>query len=253
MNDNQESMCPDGRCDDMDARDVVIDGSDAYVAEHGKGRLLKGTVGKGGFLTSLNPDEADAPSVVLSPSGIGVSPQELAITGETLAEADAGKTDSAKLKGVLYMIPRPGKEHDDAAQDQSCLRGNEGQQKLKPGQHSQSGTQDQTSPSRAISAGLHCPSGIAWDGSEKHFYVADDDDADDSVRWSIFTKQKQGWVPDGLLASVPKLHRTMPKFLGIALASELHTILAAGPMGLFAFRPDGESIGTISFDEPVNR
>jgi hypothetical protein len=48
------------------------------------------------------------------------------------------------------------------------------------------------------------------------------------------------------------MHREQPKFLGIALERERHILYAAGPMGLYAFTPDGESVGRMLFDEPVS-
>jgi len=258
MNDDMEFMCPDGGCDDADARDVVIDGSDAYVVEHGKGRIFKGTLGNDGHLTSLVSDETDTPQVAFSPSGVGGSPQALAVSGETFLEGETAKADTNKTKGLLYIFPRPGKKQNEAAQNQSSSKKNEAQEKSKPDSQPAPPTIDlkdnidQEPPKPAISTGLHRPSGVVWEESGKYVYVADDDDVDDAVRWSIFEQQGKGWVPAGLLASVPKMHQGMPKFLGIALEHEKQIIFAAGPMGLYAFRHDGESIGKISFDEPVS-
>lgn len=255
MNDDLKFICPDGRCEDADARDVVIDGSDAYIAEHGKGRVFKGTLGNDGRLASMNPDETGAPQIVSSPSGVGASPEELAVSGEAIPEAEAANGGTNKPKGLLYIFPMPGKKQNEGAQNQSALKEDKGREKSKPDPQPtlQTGRTEGQAPAKpAISTGLHRPSGVVWDESGRYVYVADDDDADDVVRWSIFKHQEQGWVALGFLASVPKMHRSVPKFLGIALVPQKHIILAAGPMGLYAFRPDGESLGKMSFDEPVS-
>jgi hypothetical protein len=80
--------------------------------------------------------------------------------------------------------------------------------------------------------------------------VADVDDEQKALRWVIFKKKEEGWIPAGYLSSTPTNGRPLPKFLGLASGNGM--IFAAGPGALYAFKSDGTSMGKMVFDEPVS-
>jgi hypothetical protein len=214
--DSQDSMCPDEACENFDARDLAIEGNHIFITEHGKGKIFGRMLNEKHSVGKLEPAETDSIESIRSPSGVWVTPATLFVTVDMPPLVTTTK-DAAKTTGALYVVDRAGTQ--------------------KPVQ---------------VSAGLHRPSGVLATGAVGPVYVADDDDADDSVRWSIFEKRAQGWVPAGFLASVPKMRKSLPKFLGIGFSPKRKMIFAAGPSGLYAFSLDGASIGRMIFDEPVS-
>lgn len=209
--------CRDGKCEDLDDRDIAIAGEEAFITENGKGRIFLRKLDKGrdlGRAELWDPKWADA---LNTPSGISVTQDVVFVSTDTPSRYARGTVpDPSKKGGALYVVCRIGDCQPDL-----------------------------------IGATLQHPSGVVSRGPNGPVYVADDNE--DSVRWLIYRKvADRGWIQDGLLASVPKSGETTPRFLGIAFSSAKQMIFAAGPTGIYAFDVHGASIGRMDFDEPVS-
>jgi DNA-binding beta-propeller fold protein YncE len=246
-----EFSCPDGLCGDLGARDVALSRNNKFVAAHGNGSVLRRA--DGCSADAFSPSSMEALSSVRSPAGIRISPGAIYVTddspGKDICEACAKK----KAGGSLYVIPI---SQDDKGQQAAAVAPMKSKQ---PGSSSSRPSPNvmadskgqQTAPSLVrVSEGLHRPSGILPDEASGRVYVADVDDEAKVLRWVILKKKEEGWIPSGYLSSTSTNGRPLPKFLGLASANGM--IFAAGPMALYAFKPDGTSMGKMAFDEPVS-
>ena len=204
------------------------------------------------YADAFKPGDMEALNSVRSPAGIRISPGAIYVTddspGKDICQASAKKTG-----GSLYVIPI---SQDDKARQPASVTPLKSKQPGSPSSPpSPNATGNSTGeqivpPPVRVSEGLHRPSGILPDDANGLVYVADVDDEQKTLRWVIFKKKEERWIPAGYLSSTPTNGKPLPKFLG--LASGNGRIFAAGPMALYAFRPDGTSIGKMEFDEPVS-
>lgn len=104
-----------------------------------------------------------------------------------------------------------------------------------------------------ISSNLTHPSGVAVAEEFGPLYVTEE--YTDRVVWSVYKYNQctKAWRRFGELAAVPKDPRVVPSFRGLTLwrGDWGDVIVAAGPAGLYAFGPNGTSLGGMQFDEPV--
>ncbi|HKF47586.1 MAG TPA: hypothetical protein VKB38_09540 [Terracidiphilus sp.] len=244
-----ESSCPDGLCGDLDARDVALSRNNMFVAAHGNGTVLRRA--DCCYADAFKPADMEALNSVRSPAGITISPGAIYVTDDSPGE-DICKACAKKTRGSLYIIPisQDDKERPAVvAPPTSKQRVSPSSRAMRSGTGGSKGQPPPPSPVR-VSEGLHRPSGILPDEASGRVYVADVDDEAKVLRWVIFKKKEEGWIPSGYLSSTPTNGRPLPKFLGLASAQGM--IFAAGPMALYAFTPDGTSIGKMVFDEPVS-
>jgi len=245
-----ESACPDGLCGDMDARDVAVSRNKIFIAAHGNGKVL--WRGDSCNANAYSSAEMEALNSVRSPAGIRIGSGAIYVTDDSPGD-DNCRNCAKKISGSLYVIPITQNDKGLQAAPAPMLKSKQpGSRSSRPsrGATENSGGQQPAPKPVRVSEGLRRPSGVLPDEIHALVYVADVDDEDNLVRWVIFKKKEDGWVPSGYLSSTPTNGRPLPKFLG--LASARGTIFAAGPMALYAFKPDGTSVGKMVFDEPVS-
>ncbi len=244
------SACPDGLCGDMDARDVALSRNNIFVAAHGNGTVLRRV--DSCDADAFSPAAMEALYSAHSPTGIRIGSRAIYVTDDSPVKDDC-KDCTKKIGGSLYVIPIT---HDDNERQAATVAPLKSKQQSSPSSRSPRGATvdsegQHTAPQPVrISEALHRPSGVLPDEANARVYVADADDEDKVLRWVIFKKEEDEWRPAGYLSSTPTGSKALPKFLGLASGNGM--IFAAGPMALYAFKPDGTSMGKMVFDEPVS-
>ncbi len=217
VNHPADLTCVDGPCEQLDHRDVAIGGSEAFIAEHGKGRILRRLLDKDHRLGQAQLWQSKWLDSLKAPSGIFVTAGTAFVTTDTPPPDSKASTSGTPVKGgALYLL---------------CTTGD-----CKP---------------TLVDGALHQPSGVVATDPQGPVYVADQDGA--TLRWPIYRNLPgRGWIQDGFLASAPASEHNLPVFLGIAFSPVMHMIFTAGPSGLYAFDVNGAAIGRMTFDEPVS-
>jgi hypothetical protein len=223
--------CAEEHCEEVDQRGIAFFGASLYIAEHGRGQIVK-----------IDPKDLDqkigasldgSSEQVVGPSGLAAVGQTLFITDDRPwpATAEDSAYDSAdyprwldkgtpRLFGALY----------------SCTLDDKGDKCVGP-------------PVK-VATRLRHPSGVAARYATGPVYVAESDS--NQVRWPIFRYSGGQWIPDGALGSVSAKGATLSGFLGVAIDEEGSYVFAAGPGGLYVFSTKGGGFGRVMFDEPVS-
>lgn len=277
--------CPDGECQDNNDRDLSVSKDEALITGSGYAGLDRRAIrdNEVGHRIDLGIDGTENLSDAV---GIWNNGRVSFVVVDNLVDASGSPIKVHTGSGALYSLCLPSAPIQQRLVGNSTTGTHSGHSfpssRTQQPSPAESTAERQPCPSgmptglSPVGKDLIHPSGVTAVSPTGPVYVAEE--RANSVSWAVFQQAGDGsWKRLKDLASVPKENRPLGMFLGAAYWCELWSLnsgqsrysptgncstgtertamgvlFMAGPGGLFAFTPEGESVGRIDFDEPVN-